>query len=58
MGVSNRVCSYHREVHKARHKASGAMVALKKILMHNAKEEGVSFYLMFRCIVYILFDRC
>ncbi|KAL0631742.1 serine/threonine protein kinase, CMGC, CDC2/CDK subfamily [Maublancomyces gigas] len=28
------------EVHKARHKASGAMVALKKILMHNAKEEG------------------
>ncbi|KAF8249469.1 Pkinase-domain-containing protein [Wilcoxina mikolae CBS 423.85] len=28
------------EVHKARHKADGKMVALKKILMHNAKEEG------------------
>lgn len=38
--------SYHREVHKARHRASGAMVALKKILMHNAKEEGVSFRTM------------
>ncbi|RPB16067.1 Pkinase-domain-containing protein [Morchella conica CCBAS932] len=28
------------EVHKARHRATGSMVALKKILMHNAKEEG------------------
>lgn len=41
------LCSYYREVHKARHRASGAMVALKKILMHNAKEEGVSFETMF-----------
>src|SRR5205807_6646066 len=31
-----------REVHKARHRSSGALVALKKILMHNAKEDGVS----------------
>lgn len=30
------------EVHKARHRGSGKLVALKKILMHNAKEEGVS----------------
>ncbi|RPB05801.1 kinase-like protein [Choiromyces venosus 120613-1] len=28
------------EVHKARHRSSGALVALKKILMHNAKEDG------------------
>ncbi|KAI5803243.1 serine/threonine-protein kinase bur1 [Geopyxis carbonaria] len=28
------------EVHKARNKANGKLVALKKILMHNAKEEG------------------
>lgn len=42
MGVSNRVYSSYREVHKARHRATGSMVALKKILMHNAKEEGVS----------------
>lgn len=47
VGFSDRVCSYYREVHKARHRASGAMVALKKILMHNAKEEGVSFCPMF-----------
>jgi hypothetical protein len=43
VGVSNRVYSSYREVHKARHRATGSMVALKKILMHNAKEEGVSF---------------
>lgn len=29
------------EVHKARHRGSQKLVALKKILMHNAKEEGV-----------------
>lgn len=29
-------------MHKARHRGDGKLVALKKILMHNAKEEGVS----------------
>lgn len=31
----------HSEVHKARNKFNGQMVALKRILMHNEKE-GVS----------------
>lgn len=31
-----------REVYKAKHRGNGKLVALKKILMHNAKEEGVS----------------
>jgi len=38
---SNTWGCHRSEVHKARHRQSGKVVALKKILMHNSKDEGV-----------------
>ena len=42
--VDTKICVYFSEVHKARSRKTGAVVALKKILMHNEKD-GVNYLL-------------
>ena len=41
MNGDTKLTRYHREVYKARNRATGQVVALKKVMMENEKE-GVS----------------
>ena len=43
--ADTKICVLFSEVHKARSKKTSAIVALKKILMHNEKD-GVSYYVV------------